>query len=253
MTRLRLTVEYEGTAFAGWQLQTDDRTVQGALEEALRRVTSLQCRIHGAGRTDAGVHALGQVCHVDCETRLSCEELRRALNAVLPGDVAVLEVAQVPAGFDARRDVLRKRYLYRVLHRVAPSPLRRHVAWHVRPPLDLARMRRAAELLVGERDFEAFRGAPGGGPPPRVAVRKLERLDVLEEGDEVHFVLEARSFQRHMVRNLVGTLVEVGRGSRDPESIPALLASRDRARAGPTAPPQGLCLVWVLYPEGQGG
>jgi tRNA pseudouridine38-40 synthase len=174
-------------------------------------------------------------------------DLKRALNAVLPEDVGVTEAADVPPGFDARRDVVRKQYRYRVLNRLAPSPLRRRFTWHIRRELDLEPMRRAAELLVGEHDFAAFRGAPGGPPPTESTVRKLERLSVEREGDEVRLTAEGRSFVRYMVRNLAGTLVEVGRGRLEPGEIEGILDSRSRARAGPTAPPRGLCLVRIVY------
>jgi tRNA pseudouridine38-40 synthase len=245
--RLRLTVEYDGAGFAGWQLQASDRTVQGTLEAAFERVTGQGVRVYGAGRTDSGVHATGQVCHLDSETRLSPEDLCRALNAVLPDDLAVRGVECVPEGFDARRDVLRKRYEYRLLNRPEPSPLRCHRTWHIRAPLDVAAMRAAALPLLGKHDFAAFRGAPGGPPPDESTIRTLEVLEICPEGDEIRLVAEGRSFLRYMVRNLAGTLVEVGRSQRPPESVAALLESRDRGRAGPTAPAQGLCLVGIVY------
>jgi tRNA pseudouridine38-40 synthase len=247
--RFRLTVEYDGGGFEGWQLQTPGRrTVQGELEAAIEQVTGRAARIYGAGRTDAGVHALGQVCHFDSNTGLSIQDLERALNAVLPDDLGVLEVYVRPSEFDARHDAVRKRYLYRILNRAAPSPLRRDWTWHIRRPLDLEQMQRAAGLLVGEHDFAAFRGAPAGPPPSQSSVRKLERLAVSREGDEVHLIAEGRSFLRYMVRNLVGTLVEVGRGRRESEEMPGLIEGRSRALGGPTAPARGLYLVRVVYP-----
>jgi tRNA pseudouridine38-40 synthase len=247
MTRLRLRLEYEGSGFEGWQLQARGRTIQGTLEAAIREVTGTEARIYAAGRTDAGVHAMDQVCHFDSETSLSPEDLKRALNGVLPEDVGVTEARAAAPDFDSRRDVVRKRYRYRILNRTAPSPLRRGVTWHIRRSLEIPAMRRAAELLVGEHDFSAFRGAPGGPPPPESTVRKLERLSVDREGDEVRIEAEGRSFVRYMVRNLAGTLVEIGRGQMEPGSIPGILESRDRARAGQTAPARGLCLVRILY------
>jgi tRNA pseudouridine38-40 synthase len=247
--RFRLTVEYEGTGFEGWQLQAPGRrTIQGELEAAIEQVTGSAARIYGAGRTDAGVHALGQVCHFDSSTALSVHDLERALNAVLADDLGVLEVRGVPLGFDARRDAIRKRYLYRVLNRAAPSPLRHRWTWHIRRPLELERMERAAAFLVGDHDFESFRGAPAGPPPPESTVRKLERLEVSREEDEVHLVAEGRSFLRYMVRNLVGTLVEVGLERREPEEMPGLVEGRSRALSGPTAPARGLYLVRIVYP-----
>ncbi len=248
--RLRLTVEYDGAGFEGWQLQARGRTVQGSLEDAIAEVTGRPTRVHGAGRTDAGVHAAGQVCHFDSETVLGPLDLRRALNACLPDDVGVIDVRVVSDDFDARRDAIRKRYVYRVLNRPAPSALRRGVTWHVRSPLDLGAIGRATDLLVGEHDFAAFRGAPGGAPADERTTRKLERIEAVLAGDEVHVVAESRSFLRYMVRNLAGTLVEIGRGALAPEEIPAILQSKDRSRAGPTAPPRGLVLASIEYPEG---
>ena len=249
MRRFRLTLEYDGGGFEGWQLQARGRTVQGVLEAALVAVTGERRRVAGAGRTDAGVHAAGQVCHFDSETSLAGPALHRALNANLPDDVSVVDLREVPADFDARRDAVRKRYLYRVLNRPSPSPLRRHLTWHVRSPLDLRAVERAAALLEGEHEFAAFRGAPGGPLPEERTRRKLERLDAIRAEDEVHFVVEGKSFLRYMVRNLVGTLVDVGRGALDPEAIPGILESRDRSRAGPTAPAHGLTLLAVEYPD----
>ena len=243
-----MTVEYEGGGFEGWQLQAAGRTVQGVLEEGIGKVTGERPRVHGAGRTDAGVHAMGQVCHFDSKTGFSVEDLERALNAVLPEDLGVLAAEEVPLGFDARRDAVSKTYLYRVLNRPAPSPLRQGVTWHRRRSLDLERMRAAAAPLVGEHNFATFRGSPGGPPPEETTVRTLDLLEVTREGDEIHFRVVGRSFMRYMVRNLVGTLVEVGRGRWRAGEMAGLLESGDRSRAGPTAPARGLCLVRIDYP-----
>jgi tRNA pseudouridine38-40 synthase len=245
---MRLVVEYDGTEFVGWQVQSAGRSVQGELESSLAALAEQAIRIHGAGRTDAGVHARGQVAHLDWKGRLRPAELRRALNARLGSDLSVVDARVVPDGFDARRDAVSKCYVYRILNRQSPSPLRRNATWHIRRRLDLEAMQRAAEHLVGERDFEALRGAPGGPPPSQCTWRTLDELDVRREGDECRIRARSRSFLRYMVRNLVGTLVEVGSGRLDPDQIPAILASRDRSRAGPTAPAQGLCLEWIEYP-----
>jgi tRNA pseudouridine38-40 synthase len=246
--RIRLSIEYDGTDFVGWQLQPAGRSVQGELESALADLARRPVRVHGAGRTDAGVHARGQVAHLDWTGRLGPEELVGALNARLGSDVTVIEARAVRDGFDARRDALSRCYLYRILNRASPSPLRRRVTWHLRRRLDLDEMQGAAVHLLGERDFEAFRGAPGGPPPSQCTRRALDELDVRREGDECRLRARSRSFLRHMVRNLVGTLVEVGSGRLDVDEIPEILASRDRSRAGPTAPPHGLCLEWIDYP-----
>ncbi len=247
MRRFRATLEYDGTEFSGWQLQPDARTVQGELEAALERVTGALSRPTAASRTDAGVHARGQVAHFDSDTRLSPLELRRALNAELPRDAALLELREVPPSYHARRDATGKRYVYRILARGSPSPLRRRFVWHLRQRLDLPGMQAASAALLGRHDFAAFRGVPGGAPAEDTE-RTLDRLEWLRDGDELVLVAEARSFLRHMVRNVVGTLVEVGAGRLAPASIPGILASRDRSRAGPTAPPHGLCLDRVFQP-----
>jgi tRNA pseudouridine38-40 synthase len=248
MRRFRLTLEYDGSDFQGWQFQPDVRTVQAVVEAAISEVTGEQRRIQAAGRTDAGVHAWGQVAHFDAATHLSAIELQRALNAVLPRDVAAREVREVASDFDARRDAVAKRYVYRILRRASPSPLRRRYCWHIRGPLDLAAMRAAADELKGSHDFAALRGAPGGPSVSEETQRTLDQLELLSDGDEVRIRAEARSFLRYMVRNLVGTLVEVGQGRLTVARIPEILESRDRSQAGPTAPAHGLCLEVIRYP-----
>lgn len=247
MGRLKLTLEYDGGGFQGWQLQPDARTVQGVLEQGLLDVTGAPVRVHGAGRTDAGVHARGQVAHVDLTEGPGPAELRRALNAVLPDDVAVLDVREVAPDFHARHDALCKTYLYRVLNRPVPSPERRGFTWHIRSRLDVAAMRDAAARLLGEHDFAAFRGAHGGAPEGESSVRSLDRLDVAREGDEVRILASGRSFLRYMVRNLAGMLVDVGLGRVEPKQVEAILEARDRSRAAPTAPACGLCLLEVRH------
>jgi len=247
MARFRLTLEYDGTDFAGFQLQPNARSVQGELERAIAEVTRETRRVVPAGRTDEGVHARGQVAHFDCDTRLSPDELQRALNALLPRDVSVLALAAAAPGFDARRDALCKRYAYRILNRPEPSPLRARTHLHLRAALDLAAMRVGARALLGKHDFSAFRGAPGGVPEDENPIRSLERLELDTRGDELALEASGRSFLRYMVRNIAGTLIEVGQGKRAAREIAELLASRDRGRAGPTAPPHGLCLEEILY------
>ncbi|HTO08517.1 MAG TPA: tRNA pseudouridine(38-40) synthase TruA [Myxococcota bacterium] len=247
MPRLRMTLEYDGTDFAGFQLQPDARTVQGVVEAAIAEITREQRRLIPAGRTDAGVHARGQVAHFDSDTRLSPPDLQRSLNAVLPRDVAVLQLADARPDFDARRDARAKLYVYRILNRPEPSPLRARTHLHLRAPLDLAAMAEAAKSLLGSHDFSAFRGAPGGVPEDESPRRSLDRLELVGRGDEISIEAEGRSFLRHMVRNIAGTLVEVGQGRRPPSEVAEVLASRDRARAGPTAAAHGLCLERVSY------
>jgi len=245
--RLRLRLEYDGSEFQGWQFQPGARTVQGELEAAFREVTQAEVRVIGAGRTDAGVHASGQVAHCDVASPLPRLELRRALNAVVGADLAVAELHEAPADFHARHDARGKVYRYRVLNRPVGSPARRRFTWHLRHPLDLDAIREAAQGLLGEHDFGAFRGAPGGAPQGEHTRRSLDRLDWERQGDEVHAIVEGRSFLRYMVRNLVGTLAEVGLGRRPAADVAEILASGDRARAGVRAPPQGLSLERVHY------
>ncbi len=248
MRRLLLTLVYDGAGFRGWQVQDRGlRSVQGAVEEAIEKVTQETVRVTGAGRTDAGVHARGQCAHFDSRSRLTPIELRSALNGVLPDDVAVSRAIEVPVRFHARSDALGKTYCYRILERASPCPLRRGQTWHRRSRLDLDAMRAAAAPLLGEHDFAAFRGAPGGAPEGQSTVRRLDRLELVRRDDEVRVWAEGPSFLRYMVRNLVGTLVEVGQGRRAPEQPARALAGRERADAGPTAPARGLCLERVRY------
>jgi tRNA pseudouridine38-40 synthase len=242
----RLTLEYDGTDFAGWQSQRQgERTVQDVLAVALAEIAGAPVRVVGAGRTDAGVHAEGQVAAVAFDTRLDLATLTRALNAKLPADVAVVAAAHARDGFDPRREAKAKLYRYAVWNGAAPSPLRRRRCHGVRERLDLAAMASAASALVGRHDFTSFRAAGSAVPS---AVRTLARADVAgEAGGEIRFELEGDGFLRQMVRNVVGTLLEVGLGRREAGSLPALLAARDRSRAGPTAPARGLTLVRVDY------
>jgi len=242
----RLILEYDGADFEGWQIQPGERrTVQQVLEIALARVTCERARVVASGRTDAGVHAEGQVASVRLETPLEPEVLRCALNGTLPADVAVRELTVARDGFDARRDATGKLYRYSLWNAPDRTPLRRRRVLCLQRPLDLARIRIAAENLLGEHDFAAFQGA---GSQVKTSVRTLRRIDVTgEAGAQIDLWFEGSGFLRHMVRNLTGTLIEVGSGRRDPRGMVALLAARDRTRAGPTAPAHGLTLVSVSY------
>jgi tRNA pseudouridine38-40 synthase len=246
VTTFRLTLEYDGTDFDGWQVQPGGRrTVQGSLEAALARVTGQSLRAVGSGRTDAGVHARGQVASVSVESRLDAAALRRALNGVLPPDLVVASAAVAPDDFDARRDARSKLYGYRIWNGASPSPLRARYSHWLPPALDLGAMAQAAGACCGRHDFSSFRAA---GSDVATSVRRLSRLDVGGESrGEVEILAEADGFLRHMVRNLVGTLLEVGLGRRAPDSMVALLALRDRRRAGATAPARGLTLLRVVY------
>jgi tRNA pseudouridine38-40 synthase len=255
MPNFRLTLEYDGSGFAGWQLQAGGvRTVQGELEAAVLRVTGLTARVHGAGRTDAGVHAEGQVANLKLATALSALALQRALNAVLPSDLAVVRAETAPDDFHARYHARSKLYRYRIWNGARPSPLRTAFSWWVKPALDPMAMARAGTALLGTHDFASFQAA---GSEAETTLRTLTRCDVFAIsplGDpgargEIEIRFEGSGFLRHMVRILAGTLAQVGSGRREPDSLPAVLAARDRRAAGPTAPAQGLTLVRVSYPE----
>lgn len=239
-------VEYDGRDFFGFQDQGERPSVQGALERAFGRVADHPVRVVAAGRTDAGVHAREQVIHCDLLPRRPAQIWMRGVNALLPLGIAIRWACEVPEDFDARRSALARRYLYRVFNREQrPALLAPHVCW-VRDPLDLGALRRAARILKGRHDFSAFRAA---SCEASTSVRTVQRLDVERHGDEVWFDVEADAFLHHMVRNLVGSLLEVGRGRRPPSWIADVLHSRDRTRAGPTAPARALVLVAVRYPR----
>ncbi len=245
MPVVKLTLEYDGTRYAGWQLQPNGPSIQAEIERALATLHKAPRRVTAAGRTDAGVHARGQVCSFPEASPLPVAAYVKGMNALLPEDVAVRDASIEPEGFDARRSARGKRYRYAIQNVETRAPLGRRYAWQVFRPLDVAAMRAAAAPLVGRHDFAAFQASDCESPH---AVRELRRLAVVgETRGDVAVVAEATAFVKHMVRNVVGTLVEVGLGRRDAASMAALLASGDRTRAGPTAPPQGLCLEEVFY------
>jgi tRNA pseudouridine38-40 synthase len=244
---LALTVAYEGTAFAGWQRQPDARTVQAVLEDALAAIEERPVPVVAAGRTDAGVHARGQVVSVEVANQLRPDVLIRALNVRLPDDVRVLDITDAAPGFDARHDARAKVYHYTMAIGADPGPFVRRVVWHLPQRLDVAAMRRAAASLAGEHDFAAFQAAGGD---VRTSVRRLLRSELVDRSGPPHYLryeVTGTGFLRHMVRNIVGTLVDIGRGRWPAEEMAAILASRSRQRAGATAPPHGLVLVRVLY------
>jgi tRNA pseudouridine38-40 synthase len=245
MRTLKLVLEYDGFDYHGWQVQDQVVTIQGVLEAALGKILKEPIRIHGAGRTDARVHALGQVVSFRCPADIPTTALQRALNACLPRDVVVHEVQEVPADFHARFSALGKVYAYRILNRPLRAPLRLRYAWHIPPVLDVPSMARAGTCLQGTHDFASFQAV---GSEVRTTKRTLTELTVGRADDEIVITCTANGFLRHMVRNIVGTLVEVGRGSRPPADLKRILDGCDRRLAGPTAPPQGLYLVQVLYP-----
>jgi tRNA pseudouridine38-40 synthase len=249
MIKLMALVEYDGTNYHGWQLQKGVPTVQAALELALERIVGVPTRVHGAGRTDAGVHAKGQVIHFSAPWFRSMEELQRACNALLPPDIAVRDLKAAPEGFHARHSARSKTYVYHVLNRPLRSPVQRLYTLHVTSRLELGPMQEAAAHLKGTHDFAAF-GAPTDGTTSTVR----EVLDAVWESSDqegiVSFSIHATGFLRSMVRSLVGTLLLVGTGKIDPAGFLAILRSCDRSRSGPTALPQGLFLMSVVYPAG---
>ena len=245
MTRYRMTVEYDGSGYVGWQRQQNGPSVQAALEEAVFAYSGETVRVFGAGRTDAGVHALGQVAHVDLARPGGADTLRSAVNAHLRNQpVCVVEAEEVDGGFDARFSATRRTYLYRILNRRPPPALDRGRVWHVGPPLDADAMHRAAQRLVGHHDFTTFRASECQAKSP---VKTLDLLEVRRAGDEICVTAEARSFLHRQVRNMVGTLERVGAGRWSADGVSAALEARNRAAAGPTAPACGLYLKAVGY------
>ena len=245
MPRYKLTIEYDGTPFVGWQVQDNGVSVQGALIEAIAAFSGERVALQGAGRTDAGVHALGQVAHVDLARDWDVNNVRDGINFHLrPQPIAVLDAEVVAADFDARFSASRRHYLYRIVNRRADLTLDDHRAWRVPRPLDAAAMQTAAQKLVGKHDFTTFRAAECQAKSP---VKTLDRLDVARAGDEVRLSASARSFLHHQVRSMVGSLVHVGEGKWAVDDLAAALAARDRTACGQVAPPHGLYLVRVEY------
>ena len=240
----KITVEYDGTDFCGWQRQKNDPTVQAAIEKALRTITGQKVAIVGSGRTDSGVHALGQVASFTCETRLGRSEMQNGLNALLPDTIVIDNCDIVDPSFHARFSAKSKTYRYRILNRPLPSAIDRRYSWHISRSLDLKSMRAAIDCIIGTHDFSAFEGA---GSPRTHSRRTVMRAEVTQQGDMVLLEYKADGFLRHMVRNITGTLVAVGLGRIPIDEFQSILQSQDRARAGVTAPAQGLFLVSVQY------
>ena len=245
MPRYKLAIEYDGTPFVGWQVQDNGPSVQGVITDAIAAFTGERVAVSGAGRTDAGVHALGQVAHVDLGRDWDGDTVRDAINAHLrPHPVAVLAAERVAENFDARFSATRRHYVYRIVNRRADLALEQNRAWRIARPLDDAAMHAAAQKLVGRHDFTTFRAAECQARSPD---KTLDQIDVVRGGEEVRVLAAARSFLHHQVRSMVGSLVHVGEGKWSADDLGAALAARDRSSCGQVAPPQGLYLVRVEY------
>jgi len=245
MPRYKLIIEYDGAPFCGWQIQTDQLTVQGVLTTGVEALSSEQTLVQGAGRTDAGVHARGQVAHVDLTKDWDTDTVRDALNAHLrPHPVAVLSAERVADDFNARMSAVKRHYFYRIINRRADLTFDLGQAWRVPRPLDAAAMHAAAQLLTGKHDFTTFRAAECQANSP---VKTLDRLDVVRDGTDVNVYASARSFLHHQVRSMVGSLVMVGIGAWSADDLARALQARDRSACGQVAPPDGLYLMKVDY------
>jgi tRNA pseudouridine38-40 synthase len=245
METFKLVISYDGSGYHGWQRQKTDRSIQAEVERALTTMTGSRIRIMGSGRTDAGVHAMGQVASFQSDAGLSQEDYWKGLNSLLPDDILILRCDRMQTDFHARYDTRSKHYQYRILNRDLPSIMERHYVWHIKRKLNLVAMQTAAACLVGRHDFKAFEGT---GSPRSTTVREVFQAQVHSSGkDRIHFDIEADGFLRYMVRNIVGTLVEAGKEKIPVERVREILESKDRGKAGATAPARGLFLMSVQY------
>ena len=244
MRNIKLTIEYDGTNYVGWQCQPNGVSVQQVMEEALAKILKEPVRINSSGRTDSGVHARGMVASFRTEKLIPLKAFSVGLNSVLPPDIAVREAAEMPLDFHPRIDALEKLYRYSILNSPLRSPLNRSMSWQVRGQLDLDAMRKAASHFVGEKDFAAFRAARCSA---KTSIRRIDSLEIYSKNDFIIFDVRGNGFLRHMVRIIVGTLVEVGRGAMTPDEMPVLFEDCSRDKSGVTAPPQGLCLIEVFF------
>jgi len=241
----KIIIEYDGTNFHGWQRQKNERSVQEEIEKVLKTITTEKITLTGSGRTDAGVHAMGQVAHFKCNTKLSTEKLMKGLNSLLPKDIVILSCAEADQDFHARFNVKSKVYNYQILNQPIPSAIHRQYVWHIAKKLDVSVMRDAIPHIQGKHDFSAFEGS---GSPRSHSTRNIIRAEITNCKESLLVIeLEADGFLKFMVRNIVGTLVDVGLGKLSPEGFKEILLSKDRNLASPTAPPQGLFLVQVKY------
>jgi tRNA pseudouridine38-40 synthase len=248
VTRWRLTIEYDGGPFMGWQRQDNGPSVQQQVESAIFRMTGELATVHAAGRTDSGVHALAMSAHADIEKTLTAHRLRDGLNALVrPDPIAILAAERVANDWHARFSCIGRRYEYRILNRRAPPAIERGHVWHIATPLDVEAMAEGAAMLVGRHDFTTFRSVQCQSKSP---VKTLDRLEIVRNGEHIRIEAAARSFLHHQVRSMVGCLAMVGRGQWKPADIKAALDARDRAALGLNAPPDGLYFVEAIYPEG---
>lgn len=244
-SNIRLILEYDGSRYLGWQRQKEEPTIQGVLEEAIRRITGRFSHLVASGRTDAGVHALHQVCHFKTSAEIPPASLKKGLNALTPSDIYVKDVDCVPADFHARYSAKSKTYVYTILNRPEPDVFYRAYAWHIPRPLDIPAMETCMTHLRGRHDFAAFRSSGSSNINP---VREMMRSELHRSHEgRLRFVFEANGFLRHMVRNIVGTVIETGRGKLTGEDFADILQSKDRRLAGIKAPARGLCLAMVKY------
>jgi tRNA pseudouridine38-40 synthase len=245
MRTIKLTLAYDGTKYQGWQVQPKGSTIQGVIEEKLSLLTGEKVHLIGAGRTDAGAHACRQVAHFKTQSPLEVLTLQKALNSLLPSDMAIRRVEEVEGDFHARKSCRSKIYEYRILNEIVRCPFQREYAWHLSYPLDWGEMKRATKRLIGQHDFSSFRSA---GSSAKTSIRKVVRAEWKRSRDGlVRFEIEADGFLKQMVRAIVGTLVEVGKGKINAAQFQKIIESKDRKRAGPTAPARGLFLKEVKY------
>ncbi len=240
----RIVIEYDGTQYHGWQIQPDDISIQGEIQKVIQRITQSGAHVTGSGRTDAGVHAVGQVAHFKAVTAIPPEKFHDALNKMLPDDIVIRECSLADLDFHARFSAKRKTYRYSILNSHIPIAIHRRYYWHIMKKLNVLSMQKAAEHLGGEKDFKAFEGT---GSPKKSTIRTIFDACIERNADIVLFEVTGSGFLKFMVRNIIGTLVDVGLGKLTPDDFREILLSRDRANASPTAPPQGLCLVHVEY------
>lgn len=246
MRNIKLIIEYDGTGYAGWQVQPNGLTVQEVLEEALARMLGERATLHASGRTDAGVHARGMVACFRTEKGLPLRAFREGLNSLLPSDIAVRDACEVPLGFHPRFDAVAKHYRYTMLVDNLRSPLARHTAWRLKGRLDVDAMRAACKLFVGEHDFAAFRGSNCAA---KTTVRKIYSMELVQDNRFLYLDIKGSGFLKNMVRIIAGTLIDVGQGRRSADDVARLLKGGARHESGMTVPPQGLCLMQVFYPE----